>query len=267
MTVFFPETIQLLGTSDGRKVILGMLACDSISDLPSQDYFTGFRLSMGFQAICINDGSRHMLNSLGNWIQTAAGSTTYTRAEIDTMFTAVNAELNSQKPQIDYLMNTGAKNILQNTAEPSRTLNGITWVRNEDDSMTSTGTSTGVSAVRVAGVQGSSTYASAVPIPRGEYIVSPSGFELTRFRFALGFFENENAARTVTNIYNEPQTLTVTSDTARYDLSCVVAVSGETLSGEIWLPMIRPAVITDDTYAPYAPTNRELYEMIRGYHP
>lgn len=267
MTVFFPETINIIGLKDGRKVVLGMLACDNIAELPAPDDFTKYRLSMGFKALCINDGSRHMLNSLGQWIQTAAGSTTYTRSEIDTMFTAVNAELSSHQAQIDYAINTGAKNILQNTADPSRTLNGVTWVRNEDDSMTSTGTSTGVSAVRIVGLQGSSTYASAVPIPRGEYIISPSGFELTRFRFALGFFEDENAARTVTNIYNEPQTLTVTSDRARYDFSCVVAVSGETLSGEIWLPMIRPAIITDDSYAPYAPTNRELYNLIRGYHP
>jgi len=32
--------------------------------------------------------------------------------------------------------------------------------------------------------------------------------------------------------------------------------------GVVVYPMIRPASITDDTYVPYAPTNRELYEMI-----
>jgi hypothetical protein len=128
--------------------------------------------------------------------------------------------------------------------------------------MTSTGTSTGVSAVRVVGVQGSSTYASAVPIPRGTYTVSASGFEETKYRFALGLFADENSSRTTKNIYNEEYTFTVTSDTARYDFSCVIALSGEGMTGEKWYPMIRRAEITDETFEPYAPSNRELYEMI-----
>lgn len=268
MTLFDPKTIQELGTdSDNRTVILGTLYCDTVADLPAQNAFTGFALSMGFRAVVINDNSVHRLNSTGQWVQIVAGNSTYTRAEIDTIINGINADMLSQQTQIDYAINTGAKNIIQNTADNSRTVAGLTWTKNNNDSMSATGTTTGVSAVRVVGVQGSSTYANAVPIPAGSYIVSPSGFEATRFRFALGFFKDENTAREVVNIYNEPQTLTVTSDTARYDFSCVVAVSGETLSGSTWFPMIRPAIITDSRYEPYAPTNRELYNLIRGYHP
>ncbi len=267
MTVFFPETIQIIGLKDGRKVILGMLACDNIADLPSPDDFNKFRLSMGFKALCINDGSRHMLNSLGQWIQTAAGSTTYTRAEIDAMFNTVNAELYNHQTEIDYAINTGAKNIIQNTADLSRTVSGITWVRNPDDSMTATGTSTGVSAVRVVGVQGSSSYANAVPIPRGRYIISASGYTDEVYRFAIGIFEDEQSARTTRNIYNTPITIDIESETARYDFSAVISRAGVTVSDLVFAPMIRPAIITDDTYTPYAPTNRELYNLIRGYHP
>ena len=173
--------------------------------------------------------------------------------------TAADAELNSA---IGVVANSGAKNIVNNTADASRQIAGVVWTKNDDGSMTANNTSTGVSAVRVVGVQGSSTYASAVPIPRGTYIVSASGFELTKYRFALGFFANENASREVTNIYNEPYTLTVNSDTARYDLSCVIALSGEAMDGETWYPMIRRAEIKDGTFVPYAPSNRELYEMI-----
>ena len=173
--------------------------------------------------------------------------------------TAADAELNSA---IGVVANSGAKNIVNNTADDSRTISGVLWTKNADGSMTATNTSTGVSAVRVVGVQGSSTYASAVPIPRGTYTVSASGFAATKFRFALGFFSDANATREVTNVYNEPYTLTVNSDTARYDLSCVIALSGEAMDGETWYPMIRRAEIKDDTFAPYAPSNRELYEMI-----
>lgn len=268
MTLFDPKTIQELGTdSQNNTVILGTLYCDTVSDLPAPNDFTGFTLSMGFRAVVINDNSVHRLNSTGQWVQIVAGNSTYTRAEIDSIVNGINVDLLSQQTQIDYLINTGAKNIVKNTADASRVVAGITWTKNNDDTMSATGTSTGLSAVRVVGVQGSSIYASAVSIPRGQYIISPSGFGVTRYLFVLGFFADDQSARTTRQIYNTPQTLTVDSDTARYDLSCVVSVSGETLSGETWFPMIRPAIITDDTYTPYAPTNRELYNLIRGYHP
>lgn len=169
-----------------------------------------------------------------------------------------------QEAEIGVLANAGAKNIINNTADASRTISGVVWTKNDDGSMTANNTSTGVSAVRVVGVQGSSTYASAVPIPRGTYTISASGFDLTKFRFALGFFADENTPREVINIYNEPQTLVVESDTARYDFSCVIALAGETMTGEIWYPMIRRAEITDDTFVPYAPTNRSLYDNVFG---
>lgn len=174
---------------------------------------------------------------------------------------SVGANVMNHQQEINYAINTGVKNIVNNTASASELIQGVTWTKNDDGSMTANGTSSGVSAVRVVGVQGSSSYASAVPIPRGTYTVSASGFNVTKYRFALGFFANENASREVTNIYDEPYTFTVTSDTARYDFSCVVATSGETMSGQTWYPMIRCKDISDDTFQPYAPTNSELYNI------
>lgn len=198
-----------------------------------------------------------------NGVKNARGASTLkavldAKAENATVTAAV-AELSAG---IGAVANAGAKNIVNNTADATRTVSSVEWTKNSDGSMTATGESSGVSAVRVVGVQGSSSYASAVPIPRGTYIVSASGFDVTKYRFALGFFSDENASREVTNIYNEPYTLTVNSDTARYDFSCVIALSGEVMDGETWYPMIRRAEIEDDTFVPYAPTNRELYEMI-----
>lgn len=268
MTLFDPKSLQELGAdSSGNTVVLGTLYCDTIADLPAPNAFQGYVLSMGFRAVVINDNSVHRLNSQGQWIQILAGNSSYTREEIDAIINDINTDMLSAQTQINYLVNAGAKNIVQNTADDSRVIAGVTWTKNDDDSMTANGTSTGVSAVRVVGVQGSSSYANAVPIPAGTYIISASGFDVTRLRFALGYFADENTARTVISVYDEPQTLTVEGNTARYDLSCVVAVSGETLNGETWFPMIRPSIIADSSYTPYAPTNRELYEMIRGFHP
>lgn len=268
MTVFVPESIHILGTDGGGlSVVLCSMYVDTLADLPAPTAYTGYRLSMGCTARVINDNSRHRINSAGQWVQIAAGTASYTRAEIDSMVQQINAQNAAQQAEINYLANTGAKNILENTAGESRVVAGITWAKNADGSMTSTGTSSGVSAVRVVGVQGNNNYDSAVPIPRGRYIISASGFELTRYRFALGFFADANSTRQTKNIYNEESILEVTTDTARYDFSCVIALSGEIMTGETWRPMIRPSAITDSTYQPYAPTNRQLYEMIKQYHP
>ena len=35
----------------------------------------------------------------------------------------------------------------------------------------------------------------------------------------------------------------------------------------VFKPMLRLTEITDKTFVPYAPTNRELYELIKQYHP
>lgn len=285
---------------NGKKVIKLHFECDTISDLPTTaEAATGnIVIALGSDAHIIQDDTKYMIKGDGVWVKQkgefelsldaaaidydnttsgmAADNVQDAIDEIDTDIETVGntvgtqgtaiaglqTQNTSQQNEIDYAINTGAKNIVINTADASRTLNNVTWTKNDDGSMTANGTSSGVSAVRIVGVQGSSTYANAVPIPRGTYTVSASGFDLTRYRFALGFFADENATRETINIYNEPYTFTVNSDTARYDFSCVIALSGEVMSGETWYPMIRPAVITSSTYEPYAPSNRELYEMI-----
>lgn len=256
-----------VGTKSGRVVTWMRIICDTLADLPTPTAYDGITICMGSRAFVIADGSKHVMQSGGHWVQQGASSATYTRGEIDAMVQQINAQNAAQQAGINYLANTGAKNILENTADASRVVAGVTWAKNADGSITATGTSTGVSAVRVAGVQGSSTYASAVPIPRGTYIISASGFELTRYRFALGFFADANSTRETTNIYNDESVLEVTTDTARYDFSCVIAQAGEVMTGQTWFPMIRPAAITDSTFQPYAPTNRQLYELIKQYHP
>lgn len=263
----YVEDSKEVGTKSGRVVTWMRIICDALADLPAADAYDGITICMGSRAFVIADGSKHVLQSGGQWVQQGASSATYTRAEIDAFLQQINEQNAAQQAEINYLANAGAKNILDNTAPASQVVAGITWTKNENGSMTATGTSTGLSAVRVAGVQGSSSYASAVPIPRGTYIISASGFTVTRYLFVLGFFADDQSTRATRQIYNTEQALTVESDTARFDFSCVVSVSGEAMSGETWYPMIRPAAITDSTFKPYAPTNRQLYELIKQYHP
>lgn len=296
------KEILVIGFNDttNRSMIKYHFDCDTVSDLPTlaEGIAQNVDIAMTSTAHIIETDEDYEMKSDGSWVKQkgefelsldaaavdydntnsgmAADNVQDAIDEIDTDIDAIKEKDNLQDTAIgalqtqnakqqletDYSINVGAKNIVNNTADATRTVSGVTWTKNADSSMTANGTSTGVSAVRVVGVQGSSSYASAVPIPRGTYIVSASGFDVTKYRFALGFFADENTAREVTNVYDEPYTFTVTSDTARYDFSCVIALSGEAMSGQTWYPMIRPAVISSGAYVPYAPTNRELYEMI-----
>lgn len=198
-----------------------------------------------------------------NGVKNARGSESLSdvlnsKAENATVTAAV-AELSAG---IGAVANAGAKNIVNNTANTTTVSAGITWTKIPDGSMSASGTSTGVSAVRVVGVQGSSTYASAVPIPKGRYIVSPSGFSDETYRIAIGIFADDTSSRATTNVYNSPYTFDITTDAARIDMSCVISRADITANGETFYPMIRRADIKDDTFVPYAPSNRELYEMI-----
>lgn len=277
---------------NGKNIIKLHFECDTVSDLPTvaEAATANVVMALGSDAHIIQDDTKYMIKGDGVWVKqkgefelsldaaavdydntTSGMAADNVQDAIDEMHTTdetqeralveLYSENANQQLEIDYSINTGAKNIINNTADASRTILGITWTKNDDGSMQASGTATGNSAVRIVGVQGSSTYASAVPIPPGTYTVSASGFDLERYRFVLGLFEDENSSRTTKNVYNEEYTFTVTSDTARFDFSCLI-LSGYEAPARTWYPMIRDSVVSSKTYKPYAPSNRELYEMI-----
>lgn len=101
--LFYPESIRILGSdTNGNNVMLCEMAVDDIANLPSANAFVndGYVLSMGCTAIAINDNSKHRLNGGGNWVQIAAGTSTYTRAEIDTMISTINADIDALADEI-----------------------------------------------------------------------------------------------------------------------------------------------------------------------
>lgn len=295
------KEILVIGFNDttNRSMIKYHFDCDTVSDLPTlaEGIAQNVDIAMTSTAHVIETDEDYEMKSDGSWVKQKgefelsldAAAVDYDNTdsgmtadnvqdaideidqEIDTINDTDNeqdralAELYgenaNQQLEINYSINIGAKNIINNTADASRTILGITWTKNDDGSMQASGTATGNSAVRVVGVQGSSTYASAVPIPPGTYTVSASGFELERYRFVLGLFDDENSTRATKNIYNEEYTFTVSNYTSRFDFSCLI-LNGYDAPAGTWYPMIRDSVVSSKTYKPYAPSNRELYEMI-----
>lgn len=233
MTLFDTKSLQELGADDnGNTVVLGTLYCDTIADLPAPNAFNKYVLSMGFRAVVINDNSVHRLNSQGQWVQIVAGNSTYTRAEIDAIVNSINSNILSAQTQIDYLVNTGAKNYCPY------------------DGFTATASGTVIND-------------QPITLSADDYIISfdytaISGGSSIRFldngNSITSFTINNTATGKADRLFNLPSQ----ANQIRFFTNTANTVTNL---------MIRPAIITSDTFVPYAPTNRELYELIRGFHP
>ena len=146
----------------------------------------------------------------------------------------------------------GAKNLLPNNLS-SRTIAGITFTVNSDGSVTANGTATATAYVEI-------------------YINSSANLKLNTSYIASGCPQGGGSstyyvtARDVTDAKNvaidygngsEPFFMPNLTNTINLRL---VVVNGQTVSNLVFKPMIRLASIEDDTYVPYAKTNRELTE-------
>lgn len=165
----------------------------------------------------------------------AAGATAVQQTTFET-------DQQRQEVEIGAVANAGAKNLLKIIAT-SQTKNGVTFTINSDGGVSLSGTATS-----------STTFSlnDRIGLPNEQYILSgivPQNVYLTA-RSTSG-----------TNYVVTHNNSEIRIDGA-VNYSYINVSSGVTLSNVVIKPMIRRAEITDDTFVPYAPTNRELYEMI-----
>lgn len=220
---------KLIGTKSGIQLWLMHLECDSMSDLPAANaYGANTQICVGSTAHIIEDNATLEINSSGNWIQQQAGSSTYTRAEIDAMQAAQAANNAAQQAEINYSIDTGAKNYCP--------YDGFT-----------------------AAAAGTVINDQPINLQPGTYILT-FDFTATSGSTAFRFLDNGTS---ITNF-------TVNNDAGslprRFTIPSAINQIRVYSSGNntVTNMMIRPAVITDPTFTPYAPTNRELYEMIQA---
>lgn len=156
----------------------------------------------------------------------------------------------NQQLEIDYAINTGAKNLFPNTAI-SQTIGGVTFTVNDDGTVTVNGTKTNNDWFILS---------ENNSFDAGTYILSDGlPNDTTDCQLIISTARSMSAAIMATAVNSRPQTKTFT--TAQTGLYYAIRIaSGKTVNNLTFKPMIRRAEITDDTYVPYAPTNRELYE-------
>lgn len=247
------------------------IEADTAADLPAADQSAtaGFIIVRGSDAKDVATGDQYIMDSTGTWKLQPAGvqldltgyATTQDltdglAAKVDTTtFTAGQA---AQDAEITYSINTGSKNRFDIDKPP--VVNHTTY------SLTD-----GVISVTANGNW--AHYSVPVNLPAGNYILSTvisgyskaSGAPDTSIRLRMSATTSGG-----TNIVLQ----TVTGNGA---MSVPFSWTGGTLYLQFYSDynattyansytasdtMIRSADITDDTFEKYAPTNRELYEMI-----
>lgn len=150
----------------------------------------------------------------------------------------------NQQLEIDYAINTGAKNLLKITAS-SGTLNTATIDIADDGSLHITGQPTANGAYVISsGIE--------LIIPENSYILSV-GAEAGNTKIALSL-RIKGTTQYVDLYYAESRII----PEGTYDRAHIYLYADTVYDTYIY-PMIRNSVIRNATFEPYAPTNRELY--------
>ena len=170
---------------------------------------------------------------------------------------------NSEKDIYAVMGKMGAKNLIpvpyyEDTEEDR----GITWTNNADGTITITGTATADSAHNLS----QRTNTGKLYLPNGKYILNgcPSGDSNSTF-YLEALCTKDSSSTSLGIDGGEGVEITVDGDDYGVDGAYVmvrgIVKNGYAVTNPItFKPMLRLASDTDDTYQPYAKTNRELTE-------
>lgn len=182
----------------------------------------------------------------------AAGATAVQPAEFE-------ADQQRQETEIGAVAALGAKNLLDytfsiNGSTSTLTSNGVTFTINADRSISTSGTA--YATITSAWIQ--QDYA----VPDDPVILSgcPTGGATNKYK--IDILDGGPSGSIVAADYGNGVVIKSSMFTNGTGLIRIRIQNGQNVDGLVFKPMIRPAEITDSTYVPYAPTNRELYEMI-----
>ena len=188
-------------------------------------------------------------------VQAARGSEASLSARLADIVSEFETDQQRQEAEIGAVAAMGAKNLLKYDGCSASSTTGVSYTINADGTVTVNGTPQGSSPSYVQIMLNG----NAVDVSKfcdGHHILSgcPAGGGDNKYRMyaAKGTYSRFD--------YGDGVLLT---ETALTDIRIVIYIAnGYTANNLVFKPMIRRAEITDDTFAPYAPTNRELYEMI-----
>ena len=266
-----------IAVNDDETKQLCSIEADNQTSLPAADQTatSGFIIVRGSSALVLDTGDRYILDSGGTWRQQPSGvqldlsgyATTQDLADglaskVDT--TTYTAGQAAQETEIGVVSAQGAKNMLKpnNAAGHTLTTHGRTFEVLADGGIKITGETPDSS---YADFYVSGTWGNRDPMINGTEDNCILSFECAEQLQTQNLYiravdrRTGSTASTATARLNQETAFTfpITTVLITVQPSVVLPAGGITV-----YPMIRRAEITDNTYEPYAPTNRELYEMI-----
>lgn len=151
----------------------------------------------------------------------------------------------------------GAKNLIPYPyAETTKTLGGITFTDNGDGTITANGTATStVYFLLLLATQ------EPIPIKSGKYILSGTEADKGDVRLYLRY--QGDTVWTMTHLGVETE-LILDNDTVITSIGLQI-LANNVITDQVIKPMLRLASIADDTYAPYAKTNKQLTDDITSH--
>ena len=168
-------------------------------------------------------------------------------------------ETDDIKDVYEVMGQNGAKNLIPfpYTDGFSKTMNGITYVVNSDGSVTVNGTATDTSHFSLCQPQ--------LDLEDGTYILTGDMDEEVSYnKIAILFNENDASGASHWN-YGKNAPCEFTQNGWKVSELRIRVTSGATVNNQTFYPMIRLASDFDDTYVPYAMTNKQLTDNKVGW--
>lgn len=247
--VLFAQT-----SADGStRYEVAHIQCDTAADLPGVNDFAGITLIQGSESHDIDQNADYMMQSNGTWVLQQAGQAAYTKAEIDSMIDTINETGTAQQAEIDYSINTGSKNKLHTLRASGTSATGLTYTLNSDGTYSLGGTTTSP-----ANISALCTLADLPAYFVGKNVILSGAVDAS---IRLSVYNGNSQTAYTDNGSGTEFEVTAEMISNPYTVRLLVN-SGTDCTGKVIKPMIRMSDITDGTFQPYAPTNRELYEMI-----
>lgn len=169
--------------------------------------------------------------------------------DVDSEISGINSVLNSTADEIATIVNAyGSKNLVDTSLITSAIGigGGVTRTNNGDGSITYSGTSTVTHTIYLPLMEGQN-------LGKGTYIFTPN--PMTAATYTYQIYKNGSYWKN----YVLTQTIEIT-EAGKYRIG--VAIKSNATISNTFKPMLRYAAIKDDTYVPYAMTNRELTEKV-----
>lgn len=250
--------------------------CDDVSELPSDRtaIVSGFSAVIGSLAHVVSNQLDYEMKTDGTWVQKQSqdlvsiitdlsrldGEVSSLGDDVTDLFSAVG----DIRDAVKVLVDNGAKNLIEMThAAGSITRNGVTCTWDTSaGTMTLSGGHVSTDNASIFEFYSGNAVDQRV-IPAGTYHISgcPSGGSTSTYRAAL---------TSITGAVDTGSGATFTITEPIY-AAYRILISGncDFSTPVVFKPMVcyEEFYKMSDSFMPYAPTNRGLYELIRGYHP